>query len=424
MIDRETSSASSAPTVEERLLLDYGVDTAKIMVRRVAHDFNNLIAVVRGYASVLQGRPGLDEDCRELVGLIEQAGCELAALTERMAQFADDREHEFSWINLNSVILEYFKEDRDQALQGIEVATDLVNPIPDIWGNARLIGDICQKLCQNAVDSMPDGGRLTIQTSLQRFDAAQEDGKSRLQHFDGGERNGQEHNENTNGTNVQDKSHTHGSGPATYLRLRVTDTGQGMDEKTRANILRPFFTTKAGKGRGMGATVVYEIVKFHGGHISVSSEPGNGTCVDIHLPVAERSQAQSLGEWDQSRKTQCPIVLVVDDDDMVRLTIQKMLAHLGYDTIPATSGEEALTLFEASREVISAVILDVTMPGLGGVGTFHGLRAIDTQVKIIIASGDMGSPAVKELRGSGISYLLSKPFPTEELSRAVQCALE
>jgi len=93
MIDREPPSAPAALAVEERLLLDYGIDTAKMMVRRVAHDFNNLIAVVRGYASVLQVRPGLDEDCRELVGLIEMAGSELAALTERMAHFADNKEH-------------------------------------------------------------------------------------------------------------------------------------------------------------------------------------------------------------------------------------------------------------------------------------------------------------------------------------------
>ena len=109
---------------------------------------------------------------------------------------------------------------------------------------------------------------------------------------------------------------------------------------------------------------------------------------------------------------------------MVRMTIQRMLAHLGYDAIPAASGEEALTLFEATRDVISAVILDVTMPGLGGVGTFHSLRAVDTQVKIIIASGDVGSPAVRELRSLGVSYVLAKPFTTEELSRAVHSAQE
>ena len=97
------------------------MDTAKIMVRRGAHDFNYRIAVVRGYASVLQGRPVLDQDSRELVGLIEQAGSELAALTEQMAKFEDTEDSEFSWFNLNSVILAFVNEDRDQSVQGIEV---------------------------------------------------------------------------------------------------------------------------------------------------------------------------------------------------------------------------------------------------------------------------------------------------------------
>ena len=116
MIDRETPLTSPALMAEDRLFLDYGVDTAKIMVRRVAHGFNNLIAIVRGYVSVLQGRPVLDEDSRELVGLIEQAGCELAALTEQMAKFADTSESEFPWFNLNSVISEFVNEDRDQSV--------------------------------------------------------------------------------------------------------------------------------------------------------------------------------------------------------------------------------------------------------------------------------------------------------------------
>ena len=117
-------------------------------------------------------------------------------------------------------------------------------------------------------------------------------------------------------------------------------------------------------------------------------------------------------------------MLVVDDDDMTRITNQRMLAYLGYDAITPTSEEEALALFEASRQDISGVITDVTMPGLGGVGTFHRLREIYGQVKIIVSSGDPGSLAVEELLGFGASYLLAKPFPTEGLSRAVQSILQ
>ncbi len=116
-------------------------------------------------------------------------------------------------------------------------------------------------------------------------------------------------------------------------------------------------------------------------------------------------------------------MLVVDDDDMVRLTIQKMLDHLGYKTIPASSGEE-YTLYEASQDGISAVILDVTMQGIGGLETSRRLKAMNSQVRIILASGDPGSLAVQELEQLGISCLIDKPFRTEELSRAVHKGLE
>ena len=271
--------AHSKATVEELMLLDYGVDTAKLMVRRISHDFNNLIAVVRGYASVLQSRPGLDEDSKKLAGLIDQAGAELAALTERMAQFAHNREHQCSWFSLNSVIREFLKEARQQVPQGIKVEAQLGSSMPDLWGDARLINDLCHKLWQNAIDSMTHGGRIFLKTSTLHANKVGDNGTA-------------------NGDHGQYKLPANGRGPASYLLLRMTDTGEGMDEATRASMLRPFFTTKAGKGRGLGATVVYEAVKFHGGHLFVNSELGKGTCVDIHLPVPGRTQAQPVGDGD------------------------------------------------------------------------------------------------------------------------------
>lgn len=248
MIDRETPSSSAALMAEERLLLDYGVDTAKIMVRRGAHDFNNRIAVVRGYASVLQGRPVLDQDSRELVGLIEQAGSELAALTEQMAKFEDTGDSEFSWFNLNSVILAFVNEDRDQSVQGIEVESKL-NEVPELWGEPQIIGDMCQKLWLNVLDSVVDGGRITFETSLKYYDDQKQNRKTNLVNLGS--------TGNAISSNEADGHLTNGNGKTAYALLRVIDAGEGMDEKTLLNMLRPFFTTKAGRGRGKGATVVY-----------------------------------------------------------------------------------------------------------------------------------------------------------------------
>ena len=118
-----------------------------------------------------------------------------------------------------------------------------------------------------------------------------------------------------------------------------------------------------------------------------------------------------------------PMLLIVDDDDMVRETIQRMLFQLGYQTIAASSGEEALEIYESSQVPIGAVILDVTMPGLSGIQTFNRLKEIDSRVRVIIATGDPFSPAVAELEAQGVTYVIAKPFRAEELARAIQQAL-
>ena len=273
---------------EERLLLDYGVDTAKIMVRRGAHDFNYRIAVVRGYASVLQGRPVLDQDSRELVGLIEQAGSELAALTEQMAKFEDTEDSEFSWFNLNSVILAFVNEDRDQSVQGIEVESKL-NDMPELWGDPQIIGDMCQKLWLNALDSVADGGRITFETSLKCYDDQKQSRKTNLVNL------GSIGNAiSSNGADGQSSSLTNGNGKTAYALLRVTDAGEGMDEKARLNMLRPFFTTKAGRGRGKGATMVYEKVKSYAGHFPKFAGHAQVASVEVYLPLPEGSQVQPI----------------------------------------------------------------------------------------------------------------------------------
>ena len=210
------------------------------MVRRGAHDFNYRIAVVRGYASVLQGRPVLDQDSRELVGLIEQAGSELAALTEQMAKFEDTEDSEFSWFNLNSVILAFVNEDRDQSVQGIEVESKL-NDVPELWGDPQIIGDMCQKLWLNALDFVVDGGRITFETSLKYYDVQKQNRKTNLVNLGS--------NDNaisSNGADGQSSSLTNGNGKTAYALLRVT------------------------------------------------SELGKGTSVEVYLPLPEGSQVQPI----------------------------------------------------------------------------------------------------------------------------------
>jgi len=261
--------------------------------------------------------------------------------------------------------------------------------MPDSMGDRQLIQEACRNLWQNAIDSMPSGGLLSWETKFILPDELAQ-------------------------------SHWNSNHHAGYVSLQVRDTWTGMDDETLAQMFSPFFTTKSGRGRGLGATVVYETVKAHGGHILVSPNSGPGTCVTLYLPAAEDGVEQPAINPRISPEVNKPKLLIVDDDDMVRLAIERMLAHLGYDSITAASGEEALTIYEELGESIQTVILDITMPGLGGVETFHRLRLINDQIKVIIISGDTQSEAVREIQREGISSVIAKPFHTEHLSRALQ----
>lgn len=373
----------------EEALLDYGVDTAKQVMRCVTHDFNNLISVVRGYASVMQGLPNLDEDSRQWVGFIDQAGSELAGLTERMARFAENREIDLIRLNLNTVLEEFVSQTKTDTPRDIEVRVRLGSPMPDFMGDRALIQEACRNLWQNAIDSMPSGGILSWQTKFFHPDELAE-------------------------------SHWKSNHPAGYVSLQVRDTGTGMDDGTLARMFSPFFTTKSGRGRGLGATVVYETVKSHGGHILVSHNPGPGICVTLYLPASDEDVEQPANNPGTGPETNKPKLLIVDDEDMVRLAVERILAHLGYDSVTAASGEEALTIYEELGDSIQTVILDITMPGLGGIETFRRLRVINDQIKVIIISGDTQSAAIREIQREGISYVIPKPFHTEHLSRALQ----
>ena len=205
----------------QEALLIHSIDTAKRMVRRIAHDFNNMIVAVCGYATVLEGRPQLDEDSKNLAGLIGQAGYQLAGLTDNLARFADTTSHDRTRLNLNHVIGALFDQNRDSVPEGIEVRVDLGSPMPDLLGDQAQLGAVCWNLCQNAIESMPQGGELLCQTStLWAGDAT--------------------------------RSH-HGEGASSrYVRLRVSDTGNGMDADARAGMFDPFLYHQEGEGPRAG----------------------------------------------------------------------------------------------------------------------------------------------------------------------------
>jgi CheY-like chemotaxis protein len=188
-------------------------------------------------------------------------------------------------------------------------------------------------------------------------------------------------------------------------------------------MFQPFFTTKTGKGRGLGLTSVYDIVRAHSGFIEVSSSPGNGTCIDVHFPAQSPASDQVQQRPGATEKEKAHKLLLVDDDDMVRLMFQELLKGLGYNVMPVASGEEAVAAYQRSPEEVSAVILDMSLPGMGGRDTIRCLKELNNQVKVIIATGDPHQQAVHDMMAQGACGIVSKPFRIEHLAEVIKQVL-
>ena len=256
------------------------------------------------------------------------------------------------------------------------------------------IDQALMNLVTNARDAMPDGGRLTIRTSLAKFD--------------------------------DEFMTSYGYGrPGTYALISVEDTGHGMDNETKERIFEPFFSTKEeGKGTGLGLAMVYGIVKQHEGYINVYSEPGKGTTFRIYLPlitmrIDDRKHAELSGIWGGSET-----VLVAEDDIQVRTLTRKVLEKAGYRVVEAVDGADAIRLFNENRDTIRLLLLDVIMPKMNGKECGDEITKTRPDIKIIYMSGYTADIIQKRGITSGHLDLILKPVAPNELLKKVREVLD
>ena len=246
----------------------------------------------------------------------------------------------------------------------------------------------------NARDAMPNGGTLTIETSPVHY-------------------------------SEQDRSTLSGeTRSGSYIAVKVVDGGIGMSKEVQQRMFEPFFTTKEqGKGTGLGLSVVYGVVNGHGGYISVQSELGKGTTFSIlfpKLPETFKSKTvRSDGKIVGGKET----ILVVDDEEIVRTTISAMLSDLGYTVESSRSGKEALDIL-AKKKKIDLVLLDMTMPAMGGKEVFQKIRRIKPHAKVIISSGYSDSVLGEDAFAKKVDGFLQKPYQIEDLSKKIREVLD
>ena len=360
----------------------------------VAHDFNNLMMGMQGNLSLLLH--GIDASHPHFNKLkkIETSIQSGAKLTGQLLGYARKGSYQLIQLDLNSVIresVETFGRTRKQVLLHQHLALDLLL----VEADRTQIEQVLFNLFINAADAMPDGGELTVETR------------------------------NIPSREVKGKTYHTWNGH--YVRLKVADTGEGMDTKTRERIFDPFFTTKEmGRGTGLGLASTYGIVTAHGGFIDVDSRKGMGTTFSVYFPAIPHPTTTPL-----SSETKVEIdgkakgtILLVDDEKMVLEVGTEMLALLGFEVLNADNGAEALAIYQKGHDDIDMVILDLIMPKMNGGEVFDRLKKIDPDVKVLLSSGYSIDGQATEILNRGCSGFIQKPFSIQILSKRIKRILE
>ncbi len=376
--------------LEKQLLTAQRMESVGTLAGGIAHDFNNALTGIIGFAEMLELRVSNDPEALSDVGQILRSAERASVLTRHLLTFARRQIVEFGNLDLNQVIADIEKLLRRVTREDIVIRTDLAERVPTILADQGQLEQVLMNLCLNARDAMPKGGQLLVKTEEAWLD---EETVKRYPYMKAGR----------------------------YALLSVSDTGVGMDEKTRERIFEPFFTTKRPeKGTGLGLAVVYGIVKQHNGFIHVYSEPGKGTTIRIYFPAidafADAKVAASRGIIRGGSET----ILVADDDESIRNLAEKILGSYGYKVLVACDGEEAVDVLRRHADDISMVVLDVVMPKKGGKQAFDEMAKTAPGLKVLFMSG-YSLNAVHEsfVLHPGIP-LMQKPFGPGVLARKVR----
>ncbi len=402
MPDVETSTMLGVATeiterkrLEEQLMQSQKMEAVGQLAGGVAHDFNNILTAIVGYADLLAAELGGNERQLEDLEEIRKAARRAAALTRQLLAFSRKQVLEPRIIDLNAVVMNLDKMLRSLISENIELKTTLAGDLAAARADPNQIEQVVMNLAINARDAMADGGTVTIETRNATLDDAYA-----AQHVS--------------------------VIPGDYVMLAVTDTGCGMDEPTKLRIFEPFFTTKpVGHGTGLGLSTVYGIVKQSGGNIWLYSEPGKGTTFKIYLP-AVASPPEDIGKVApaEAERRGGGTVLVVEDDEQLRRLTHRALAGQGYTVLEADRGSTALDIARRHKGEIDLLLTDVIMPDMNGRKLAETIRAARPGLRVLYMSGyPDGAIASHGILEPGVAYL-AKPFTTQAITRKVREVLE
>jgi PAS domain S-box-containing protein len=393
-ITERAKSENALRQSEESLRQAQKMEAIGTLAGGVAHDFNNLLTIISGYTQlILHSKRESDPEFGQLQE-IHRAADRAGSLTRQLLAFSRRQILQPKNVDLNSVLAEVEKMLRRLIGEDIQLVTVQGAKLGSARVDPGQIEQVLMNLVINARDAMPDGGRLTIETSTIHLDESRK---------------------------VRQEEIT----PGDYVSLEVSDTGCGMDAAILERIFEPFFTTKEqGKGTGLGLSTVYGIVKQSGGSIFVESQPGQGTKFQIYFPRVE-GRAVDLDanvarpEWVRGSER----ILLVEDEAEVRRLIYDVLTRNGYAVTQASNGREAIALAENLRDELDLLLTDVVMPQMGGGILAQKLTAQMPELRVLFMSGYTDDAIVRHGLGQG-AHFLQKPFTVESLLRGVREVLD
>ncbi|MEI8372994.1 MAG: response regulator [Planctomycetota bacterium] len=385
--DRKQAEQERMET-ERHLLHAQRLESLGVLAGGIAHDFNNILAGIMGHADLARLRlpesaPAL-EDIEEIRLVVERA----ADLTRQMLAYTGKGKFSVAPVSLSQVVEDNKKMLAMLVSKKATMIYHLASDLPVIQADATQIHQVVLNLAINASEALgANSGEIEISTDTLQYGAA-------------------DYTVDRGGIDLQE---------GLYVRLRIADTGCGMDKQTQARIFDPFFTTKF-TGRGLGLATVHGIVRGHKGGMRVSSKTGEGTFFEVLFPAIDATQNFSAGESISSESWRGRgTVLVVDDEKLIRDLASRMIEHVGFGVLTARDGEEAIRIYELHKKDVTCVLLDLTMPKMNGEETFRELRRISPDIPVILSSGYSPIGVAERLTPLGLAGFLQKPYQFDKM---------
>ena len=379
--------------LQEQLRQAQKLESIGTLAGGIAHDFNNILSIVLASTSLLESKRDDPPAHGKLVSMIDDTVQRGASLARQLLTFARKTKASLEPLNVNDLIDDLVRMLKATFPEKITFAVETRPGLPLILADKSQIHQSLLNLCVNARDAMPDGGTITITTDLVYGDALHE-------RF---------------GNTVDDS----------YIRIRVSDTGTGMDEQTKTRIFEPFFTTKS-DGTGLGLAVVYGVVKSHRGYIDLETKKGAGTSFIMYYPVPARvvkSEGKPVALNESAPRGMGETILFVEDETAIRDVIRVVLEENGYSVLTANDGNEAVELYHQRWNDIAVVISDVGLPKQNGLDAFLRMKEINPEAKVVFATGYLDPNLKGQIMHLGARGFLQKPYVSGEILKMLRSVI-